>query len=114
DALWQRLVTALAEPELHAVPDANERFHAWFDPGGDGKPPAIWTKPLQGAKQVRLPHRREAFRTVYDFVEQGDFAKQGGATPACDLVAACREITLRGHYLYSLMRAHGWEPAPRG
>lgn len=101
DALWQKMTQALREPELITVPEQApgeqpERFHAWYDPGGDGKPEAIWTKPFQGAKQVRLPHRREDFMKVYEAVQNG--------TRDPD---ALREAALRGHYLWALMKRFG-------
>lgn len=106
DALWQTMTQALREPVLLAVhpattpgADGVERFHAWFDPGGDGKPEAIWTKPLQGTKQVRLSHRRKDFRRVYDAVTRGTHGPE-----------QVRDVTLRGHYLYTLMRHYGWTP----
>lgn len=122
DVLWRTMTQALREPVLLSVPEtisetrtgasaskatadtaldpgAVERFHAWFDPGGDDKPEVIWTKPLQGKKQVRLSHRRDDFRRVYEAVTQGTHAP-----------SQLRDLVLRGHYLYTLMRHHGWTP----
>lgn len=94
DERWRRLTAALSEPRLYTVEDGEERFHAWHDPGGDGKPEAIWTKPLQGAKQVRLPLRKENFALI-------DAAVRAGTRPDAD---ACRDLTLRGHYIYTILQ----------
>lgn len=95
--LWRRITQGLSEPELFTVRGSDERFHAWHDPGGDGKPEAIWTKPLQGDKQVRLSQREANYRAVYD-------AWQNGGS---DDAASYREVTLRGHYIFTVMHAYG-------
>lgn len=102
EPLWQAMTTALREPALLSVEgtpsERPERFHAWYDRGGDGKPEAIWTKPFQGEKQVRLPHRYEDFAKVHQAVRQGTRDPE-----------ALRQVALRGHYLYTLMRRFGLE-----
>ncbi len=98
-ALWQRITAALREPALYHVEGSDERFHAWYDAGGDGKPESVWTKPLQGAKQVRLPQTEADYRKVFDAVRA-----QGDSIPAPERL---REVTLRGHYLHTVMRHFG-------
>lgn len=103
EALWQKIVEGLAEPLLLNLPDdAGEggRFHAWHDLGGDGRPEAIWTKPLQGEKQIRLPQHKADYRKVYEAVRDG----------RCDGPRACREIASRGHYIYAVIRHFGGLP----
>lgn len=97
--MWRRLTDALREPALYQVEGSDERFHAWYDAGGDGKPESIWTKPLQGAKQVRLPQTEADYRSVFEAVRADD----GSAVTPDHL----REVTLRGHYLYTVMRHFG-------
>jgi len=106
ERLWDTMTQALHEPVLLSVTGARaepgERFHAWFDPGGDGKPEAVWTKPYHGERQVRLPHRKEEFAKVYEA------ALRGVRDPE-----SLRAMTLRGHYLFELMKHFGLEPDPR-
>ena len=85
DLLWQEMTLALREPALLSAgesADGVDRFHAWYDAGGDGKPEAIWTKPLQGKKQVRLPHHRDAFSGC-------TMRSTRGATPRPNSEASC-------------------------
>jgi len=95
--MWHRLTQALVEPSLFTVPGTDERFHAWYDAGGDGKEPAVWTKPLQGAKQVRLPQHERDYRRVYEAARAG----------TCSTPTDAQKVTARGHYIYTVLLTHG-------
>lgn len=103
EAVWKELTEHLHEPALIEITETGERFHAWYDRGGDGKPESIWTKPLQGDKQVRLSHRQENFRRVYDAAVSARSAGSAGLAAA----GTFSDITLRGHYLYAILKELG-------
>lgn len=93
-ALWPRLERALEAPLTVAVATGAtpERYIFWSL--ADEKGPAIWSKPLQGEKQPRLPHRPKALASVIAAWRQTQHSAP----------AAYRDVTLRGHALFALLQ----------
>lgn len=89
---WKQIEDQLREPIL--VREGEWAFHAWYDAGADPADAAVWIKPLKGKKQVRLPHRQEALRKVFDTHQES-----GSDDPL-----AYKGVTLRGHLLYLLLK----------